>query len=39
MLAEWRMYLLIEVQVLKDGKYTGKMPGKVVRGPGWNCIE
>ncbi len=23
------------VQVLKDGKHTGALPGKVVRGPGW----
>jgi N-acyl-D-amino-acid deacylase len=23
------------VQVLKDGEHTGKMPGQVVRGPGW----
>jgi N-acyl-D-amino-acid deacylase len=24
------------VQVLKDGAHTGAMPGRVVRGPGWN---
>jgi N-acyl-D-amino-acid deacylase len=23
------------VQVLRDGEHTGKMPGQVVRGPGW----
>ena len=23
------------VQVLRDGKHTGNMPGRVVRGPGW----
>ncbi len=23
-------------QVLKDGEHTGALPGKVVRGPGWN---
>jgi N-acyl-D-amino-acid deacylase len=23
------------VQVLKDGEHTGKLPGQVVRGPGW----
>ena len=23
------------VQVLRDGEHTGKMPGRVVRGPGW----
>jgi N-acyl-D-amino-acid deacylase len=24
------------IQVLKDGEHTGALPGRVVRGPGWN---
>jgi len=24
------------VQVLKEGEHTGALPGRVVRGPGWN---
>jgi N-acyl-D-amino-acid deacylase len=24
------------VQVLRNGEHTGTLPGKVVRGPGWN---
>jgi N-acyl-D-amino-acid deacylase len=27
------------IQVLKDGEHTGKMPGQVVRGPGWKGNE
>jgi N-acyl-D-amino-acid deacylase len=27
------------IQVLRDGEHTGAMPGRVVRGPGWNGIE
>lgn len=26
-------------QVLRDGAHTGAMPGRVVRGPGWNGME
>jgi len=26
-------------QVLRDGEHTGAMPGRVVRGPGWNGME
>ena len=25
------------VQVLKDGEHTGTLPGRVVRGPGWQA--
>lgn len=35
-LASGVMHVFINgIQVLSDGKHTGKLPGRVVRGPGW----